>query len=66
MIQRDKDFKLKYDTQFEVSKEEYDRLMTECAGIVAGREEDGKFYCKILLMPYIKEVRKCLKIKLTK
>lgn len=53
--------KIEYDQQFEVTKEEYKFLMDKFAGIVAGREEGEKFYCKVLLFKYAKHVEIALK-----
>ena len=33
---------IKYDVPFEVTKDKYEELMSKCAGIVAGREEEGE------------------------
>lgn len=43
---------IKYDTEIEVTKEQFLWLSTELAGVVAYREADGKFYIKVLLMRY--------------
>lgn len=49
--------KIKYDTPFEVTKQQYNRLMTHCEGVVAGREENGKYYIKVWLMNHVNYVR---------
>lgn len=55
---------IEYDTPIEVSKEQYNILMTQCKGIVAGREsEDGKFYVKVWAMDYAEIVAKIIKPK---
>lgn len=38
---------VKYDIPFEVSREQYKVFMTQLAGIVAGREQNGKYYIKV-------------------
>ncbi len=43
---------IKYDTPIEVTKSQYNTLMNKFAGIVAGREEEGKYYIKVWLMKY--------------
>jgi hypothetical protein len=55
---------LKYDTPVEVSKKQYDVCMRLHSGVCAGRTENGKYYIKVLLMKYVKEVeRDLIKIK---
>ena len=51
---------IEYDKPIEVSKKHYDKLMSDCAGIVAGREESGKFYIKVWLMKYVHYVKMIL------
>lgn len=43
---------IKYNQPIEVTKEQYDLLMKECAGMIAGRYdyESGKYYIKVWLM----------------
>ena len=53
--------KIKYDTPIEVTKSQYNRLMTECDGVVAGQEKDGKFFIKVWLMKYKQMVLDILK-----
>lgn len=50
----------KYNTPIEVTKSQYNRLMVECAGIVAGREENGKYFIKVMIMKYVSIVRNVL------
>jgi hypothetical protein len=49
---------IKYNTPIEVTEKQYRKLMTECAGIVAGRKENGKYYIKVWLMKYAGYVRR--------
>lgn len=41
-----------YDTPIEVSKDHYNKCMTQLQGIVAGQITDGKYYIKLWLMKY--------------
>ena len=41
-----------YDVPFEVTKKQYNALMSGCEGIVAGREENGKYDIKVWLTKY--------------
>ena len=52
---------IKYNIPIEVSQTQYNRLMNECDGIVAGRKEDGKYYIKVWLMKYVNYVKDILK-----
>ena len=55
---------IKYDTPIEVSKEQYNLLMSKCRGIVAGREsEDGKCYIKVWAMEYAEIIAEIIKPK---
>ncbi len=51
---------IKYNVPFEVTEKQYNRLMVDCAGIVAGRKEKGKFFIKVWLMREVKEVQAIL------
>ena len=51
---------IKYDVPIEVTKSQYEILMNDCSGIVAGRIEDGKYYIKVWLMRYKDMVTKIL------
>lgn len=51
---------VKYDEQIEVTKEKYHKLMLKCQGIVAGREEDGKYYIKVWMPRYASIVESIL------
>ena len=57
------DVKLKYDVPVEVSKEKYDFLMREMAGIVAGQEKLGKYFIKLWHPSYKKAVEKVINTK---
>jgi len=52
---------LKYNEAVEVSKKQYDAVTSKCSGIVAHREENGKYYIKVWLMSYVNFVIKLLK-----
>jgi len=54
---------IKYDTPIEVEKPKYNILMTKFSGIVAGREEDGKYFIKVLVMKYANHVQQILNQK---
>lgn len=54
---------IKYNTPIEVEKPKYNILMTKLSGIVAGREEDGKYFIKVLVMKYANHVQKILNQK---
>jgi hypothetical protein len=54
-------FKLKYDTQVEVSQKAFDIIMNQLAGTCAGREESGKFFIKCFMMGYKKEIKAVIK-----
>lgn len=48
---------IKYDTPIEVSEREYGILMNAFGQIIAGRkDEDGKFWIKLWLMRYKKDL----------
>lgn len=44
---------IKIDTPIEVTETQYKNLMYKCSGMVAGREENGKFYIKVWMMRYV-------------
>lgn len=55
---------IKYDTPFEVTKEQYEQLMKQCDGLVAGREEKGKYFIKVWLKGFcLPELKRILKLK---
>ena len=45
-----------YDTPFEVTKEQYKVYMTQLAGIVVGREENGKYYIKVWMTKLFNQI----------
>jgi hypothetical protein len=47
---------LKYDTPVEVSEKKYRELMNRCGGLIAGRQENGKFYIKLWMVKYKNDV----------
>ncbi len=52
--------KVKYDTPIEVTEKQYKTSMNELSGVVAGKIEDGKFYLKLWIMTYSKELKQIL------
>ena len=55
--------KIEYNVPFEVSKEQYSFLMNNFQGIVAGSEQEGKYYIKVWLMKYKGHIINFLKKK---
>ncbi len=51
---------IKYDTPIEVTKKQYERLMEQFAGAVAGREWEGKYFIKVWLMQYAYAIRRAM------
>jgi hypothetical protein len=51
---------LRYDTPTEVSKKAYDILVSDFSGIICHKVIDGKYYIKIWLMRYVKDVKKVI------
>ena len=51
---------VEYDKPVEVGHEEYSKIMRIFAGIVAGRQEEGKYYIKCWLMKYSDKLSKYL------
>lgn len=51
---------LTYDTSIEVTEKQYVFLMSEFEGVVAGMQKDGKFYIKVWLTRYSKQINKIL------
>jgi hypothetical protein len=51
---------LHYNVETEVSKKQYDILRTEFSGIVAHREDNGKYYILLWLSRYRKQVERVL------
>jgi hypothetical protein len=52
--------KIQYDTPIEVNQKQYGICMTKYHGICAGRKDGDKYYIKVLLMKYAKEVERDL------
>lgn len=44
--------RLEYDVPVEVSEKAYRTMMNKCSGLIAGREDAGRFYIKIWMMKY--------------
>lgn len=55
---------IKYNIPIEVDKKHYNMLMTQLSGIVAGREENGKYFVKVLIMKYAEHVKQILNTKI--
>jgi hypothetical protein len=51
-----------YNTPIEVNKRQYQACMSNLSGIVAGRISDGKYYIKVFLMRYKKNVKQILNL----
>jgi hypothetical protein len=51
---------IRYNVPIEVTQRQYNICMNNLSGIVAGRVDDGKYYIKIFLMKYKKEVQRVL------
>ena len=54
---------LEYNIPIEVSEKQYRKVMSEGAGICAGREDNGKFYIKLWMSAYKDMVLKLLNIQ---
>lgn len=52
---------LKYDTQIEVTKPQYDVLKVAMAGIIAHREDNGKYYIKVWYPSHSDEINQIIK-----
>lgn len=50
-----------YNQPFEVTKEQYNTCVNRFNGICAGRQENGKYFIKVLFMKYSKEIKEFLK-----
>lgn len=48
--------KIKYNTEFEVNRIQYGAIMNSLSGVCAGIKRGEKFFLKIWLMSYKKEV----------
>lgn len=51
---------IKYDEPIEVSQDQYTFLIKEYSGVIAHREDEGKFYIKVWLMGYANKISKYL------
>lgn len=51
---------IQYDVPILVTEDQYRRLIVKCAGIIAHRQEEGKFYIKVLLMKHANFVKNIL------
>ena len=47
---------MKYDTPVEITKEQYNYLKVNYAGIVAHKNEDGRYWIKLWMMKYKDEI----------
>lgn len=47
-----------YDTPFEVTEEQYHRLMTGCREMLAGMTENGRYFIKVWLVSRSNFIRK--------
>ena len=48
---------IKFNEPIEVSAKQYGRIMSELKGVCAGRIDNGKYYIKIWLMAWKKNVQ---------
>lgn len=53
---------LEYNVETEVTFAQYERLRTEFAGIIAHRQENGKYYILLWLSRYRKAVSRALEV----
>jgi hypothetical protein len=51
---------IRFDKPIEVSAKQYSRIMTQLKGVCAGKVENGKYFIKIWLMSWSKEVKMIL------
>ncbi len=47
---------MEYNKPMEVTEGQYKKLMTKCAGIVAGRVVQGQYFIKLMIVKYRKYV----------
>jgi hypothetical protein len=52
---------VKFNKPIEVSKKHYDKIMTQLKGVCAGKIENEKYFIKIWLMHWKKDVELILK-----
>jgi hypothetical protein len=48
---------IRYDKPIEVSDKQYSRIMTQLKGVCSGRIENGKYFIKVWLMSWSKDVK---------
>ena len=51
---------IRFNKPIEVSAKQYSRIMTQLKGVCVGKIEDGKYFIKIWLMSWSKEVKTIL------
>ncbi len=51
---------IKYNTPIEVTEKQYRTAMNELSGCIAGKIVDGKFFVKLWVMAYLKELKQIL------
>ena len=51
---------INYNVPIEVTEKQYNVLIKEMAGVIAHRQEDGKFYITCWLMSYAKHVKRII------
>lgn len=56
IIKKTKKMEIKHNTEIEVTKQSQQAIMARFGGVVAHREENGKYYIKIMLKSYIKYI----------
>lgn len=54
---------IEYDKEIEVSEEQYILILKIFSGIIAHRQENGKYFIKVLRMQYAGHIEKILKNK---
>lgn len=51
---------MKYNVPIEVTEPQYDVLKNQMAGVIAHRKSNGKFYIKIMIGGYNKEIKQII------
>lgn len=54
---------IEYDKEIEVSEEQYLLVLKEFSGVIAHRQENDKYFIKVLLMKYAGLIERILKNK---
>ncbi len=49
--------KIEYNKPIEVTQKQYGRIMTELKGVCAGKVENGRYYIKVWIMSWKKNVQ---------